>query len=303
MFSPEHLCTLRAVVQEGTVLAAADRLGLSASAVSQQLARLQKEAGQPVLVRRGRNLVPTDAAEVLVRMADEVEHLDEMARAELERLDSVVAGRFAWASFPTALVGLLAPATALLADQYPDLQVTYQELEPDLSLAPLQGGQVDLAVVHDWTDHQIPMPPGVQSHVLGTDQVDLLVPADHPLTRSKGIDAAELDGQSWIDDTPGVFSDWLLTTLTGQKVDFRIVAQVDHYPGKIALIEAGMGIGLVPRLGRAVLPDGVIAIPLLDPPTRRVLMAHRDASVRRPALEAAMSAVRQMWRAFENSEI
>ena len=72
MFTPEHLVSLKAVVEEGTVLAAADRLGLTPSAVSQQLARLQREVGQPVLVRQGRGLRPTDAAAVLVGMAEEI---------------------------------------------------------------------------------------------------------------------------------------------------------------------------------------------------------------------------------------
>ena len=67
MFNPEHLRTLQAVVEEGTVLAAADRLRVTPSAVSQQLARLQQQVGQPVMVRQGRGLVPTDAAAVLVR--------------------------------------------------------------------------------------------------------------------------------------------------------------------------------------------------------------------------------------------
>jgi len=77
MFNPEHLTTLQADVEEGTVLAAADRLGITASAVSQQLSRLQRDTGQTVMARRGRTLEPTDAAAVLVRMAQQMHDLDE----------------------------------------------------------------------------------------------------------------------------------------------------------------------------------------------------------------------------------
>lgn len=296
MFSPEHLVSLKAVVQEGTVLAAADRLGLSPSAISQQLSRLQKEVGQPVLVRQGRGLVPTDAAAILVQVADEMQYLEETARAELDRLGSEVAGRLTWASFPTALVGLLAPASALLRERHPALTLTFHELEADLSLEPLRRGDVDVAVVHDWTDAHFTLPEGLRAGVLGTDIVDLVAPADHGLSlRDGAVDPDGLDGQSWIDDTPGVFSDWLLSALHTRGLDYRIAAQVDHYAGKLALVAARVGIGLVPRLGRPDLPEGIVALPLRDPPTRRIMVVHREASLRRPAVEAAVDAVREVW--------
>lgn len=298
MFSPDHLATLKAVVEEGTVLAAADRLRLSPSAVSQQLARLQKEVGQPVLVRQGRGLVPTDAAEILVQVASEMQYLEETARAELDRLGEDVAGPLTLASFPTALVGLLAPAAEILIDRHPALRLTFRELEADLSLEPLRRNEIDVAIVHDWTDHHFALPEGLRAEVLGLDLVDLIAPADHGLDVGEdGVAPDSLDGQSWIDDTPGVFSEWLLTALHARGLDYRIAAQVDHYPGKLALVAAGVGIGLVPRLGRPELPEGIVALQLRQPPTRRVMVVHREASLRRPAVEAAVAAVREVWAA------
>lgn len=300
MLSPDRLVALKAVVEEGTVLAAADRLGLTPSAVSQQLARLQREVGQPVLVRQGRGLRPTDAAAVLVRMARELEELDESTRAELERLDQDVAGALTWASFPTGLVGLLAPATQLLARRHPDLTLTFHELDADLSLEPLRRGDVDIALVHDWTDRHLALPEGVASEVLGTDEVELVARADHDLlVGAKGVEPESLDGRTWIDDTPGVFSDWLLTALHERGFDYRIAAHVDHYPGKLALVAAGVGVALVPKLGRPELPPDVVALPLRRAPTRRIIMVHREASHRRPAIEAALAAVREVWAELE----
>ncbi|WP_066643271.1 LysR substrate-binding domain-containing protein [Serinicoccus hydrothermalis] len=297
MFSPEQLVSLKAVVEEGTVLAAADRLGLTASAVSQQLSRLQKEAGQPVLVRRGRNVVPTDAAEVLVQLASQLEQLDEATRAELENLTSDVAGPLVLSSFPTGIVGLLAPSLPSLHEQHPLLRLTLRELTPEGSLGALRRGEVDLAVVHDWTDYHKALPEGLTAHVLGHDVVDLIAPHDHDLRigRNGVVDLADCGGRDWVDDSPGVFSDWLLTALHERSLDYRIAATADTHPSKIALVAAGLGIGLMPRLGRPDLPDTVVSFPVKDPPTRRIMLVHRDSSVRRPAVRSVMREVRRVW--------
>lgn len=297
MFSPEHLVSLKAVVEEGTVLAAADRLGLTASAVSQQLTRLQKEAGQPVLVRRGRNVVPTDAAEVLVRLASRVERLDEAARAELEHLTSDVSGPLTISSFPTGIVGLLAHTLPTLREQHPLLRLTVRELTPEGSLRAVRRGEVDLAVVHDWTDYHKALPEGLVSTVLGNDVVDLIAPHDHDLRigRNGVIDLRDCGGRDWIDDSPGVFSDWLLTALRERQLDHRIAATADTHPSKIALVAAGFGIGLMPRLGRPDLPDTVVSFPVKDPPTRRIMLVHRDSSERRPAVVAVAAELRRAW--------
>lgn len=297
MFAPEHLVSLKAVVEEGTVLAAADRLGLTASAVSQQLTRLQKEAGQPVLVRRGRNVVPTDAAEVLVRLAAEVEQLDEAARAELELLTSDVSGPLVLASSPTGIVGLLAPTIPALRERYPLLRLTVRELTPEGSLRALRRGEVDLAVVHDWTDYHKALPEGLVASVLGNDVVDLIAPHGHDLRvgRNGILDLRDCEDRDWVDDSPGVFSDWLLTALRERHLDYRVAATADTHPSKIALVAAGFGIGLMPRLGRPELPDTVVALPVKDPPTRRVMLVHRDSSERRPAVASVAAEVRQVW--------
>ncbi|WP_192498645.1 LysR family transcriptional regulator [Ornithinimicrobium pratense] len=301
MFNPEHLRTLRTVVEEGTLVAAADLMGLTPSAVSQQLARLQQEAGQAVLVRRGRNLAPTDAAAVLVRMAEEVQRLDESARAELERLTKDVSGPLVVGAFATAVRALLPAALTDLRRAHPHLAPTIREAEPELSLDLVRGGQLDLAVVHDWTDYRLTLPAGLSTHDIGQDVVDLVAPVGMSLPRRRDgrVDLHELDGQTWIDDTPGVYSDWLLGTLREAGLSYRIGATVDTYPGKLALAGAGFGVTLVPRLGRDLVPDSVVVLPLHDPPTRRVFLAHRQAAERRPAVEAAVRAIRRAWADLE----
>ena len=300
MFNPDHLRTLQAVVEEGTVLAAADRLRLTPSAVSQQLTRLQRQVGQPVMVRQGRGLVPTDAADVLVRLAERFVDLDERARAELETLREEVSGPLVVAAFATALRGLVSPAVALLAERHPHLQLTLREHSPEESIPALLRGEVDLVIVHDWTDRHASPRTGLQAHLLGLDPVDLVTLRGEDLTRGPdGVDLDDLGGRVWIDDTPGVFSDWLLEALAQRTLPHRIGATVDSTGARVALVAQGFGICLLPRLGREVLPDAVVATPLVEAPTRRIHAVHRDASTRRPAVEAALDALEEVWRERE----
>lgn len=298
MFNPEHLLTLQAVVEEGTVLGAADRLGCTPSAVSQQLGRLQHDVPQPIMQRRGRANVPTDAATVLVRLAQQMRDLDERARSDLEMLDGLVSGSLTLASFPTGFRGLLIPAAIALRDQHPNLEVTLSELTPEEAVGAVRRGSVDLALVHDWTDRHVRLQHGVIDRPIGLDQVDIVVRADHSFTvGAEGLDFAQLDDQLWIDDTPGVFSDWLLQSLDAHRLTYRIGATVEHLAIRLRLVLDGFGICLLPRLGRGELPPGVVALPLQGAPTRRLYAVHRDASAQRPDVEEALRLIQESWTA------
>lgn len=299
MFNPDHLRTLQAVVEEGTVLAAADRLQLTPSAVSQQLGRLQKQVGQPVMVRQGRGLEPTDAATVLVRLAKQIADLDEAARAELEHLQEHVAGPLVLAAFQTALLGLVVPALPAVQERHPHAQLGVRELSPEQSIEAVQQGWVDIAVIHDWTDRHLPIPASLRAHELGLDPVDLIARSSEELTVGpEGVDLDGLDGHVWIDDSPGVYSDWLRSALEERRLSYRFGARVEASAPRLALVEQGFGLCLLPRLGRAPLSDGLVALPLVEAPTRRVLAIHRAASTRRPGVAAALASLREVWRSM-----
>lgn len=296
MFNPEHLATLQAVVEEGTVLAAADRLGYTPSAVSQQLARLQREVHQPIMTRRGRANAPTKAAYVLVRLAQQMQQLEESARAELEGLQRKVTGSLVLSGFPSAMRGLLVPVAAACAKAYPEVQLTLREMSPEESVAAVRRGDVDLAVVHDWTDKHVPMRDGVKVWPVGLDAVDVVASSalEVPIGPD-GVDPVDLHDQVWIDDTPGVFSDWLLDALDSRNIPYRIGATVEDINGRVMLVAEGFGVSLLPRLGRGTLPPGVVTLPVVGAPTRRIFAVHRDSSERRPAIHAALGLIRSVW--------
>lgn len=295
MFNLDQLTTLRAVVEDGTVAAAAARLGYTPSAVSQQLSRLEADARQVLMRRQGRNIVPTDAAHVLVRVAAEMASLEERARAELELLTHRVSGAITLAAFPTAVRGISVAAIAALHECHPGVTVTLRDAPPEPGLAGVSRGDLDLAIIHDWTEDHLQIPSGVATSHLGTDPVDLVLPVGHRLAGQAVIDIADLDGENWVNDSPGICSRQLLQSLRDRALDYRISCVLDDYQSQVTATAYGLGLSLLPRLGREPLPDTVVAVPLVDPPTRRILVAYRRDSEQRPALGALLRELGAAW--------
>src|SRR5262245_38517688 len=119
MLDLERLRALHAVSKFGTVSAAADALHVTSSAVSQQLAKLERETGQTLLERNGRGVRLTDAAELLAGHADRILCLVEQASADLEAHKGAVIGELSMASFPTAMRGLGPSALCRLREEHP----------------------------------------------------------------------------------------------------------------------------------------------------------------------------------------
>jgi DNA-binding transcriptional LysR family regulator len=287
MFSLDQLASLTAVVEEGTISAAADRLGYTPSAVSQQLSRLERDAGTPLMSRQGRYVVPTDSGLALVEAARVMISAEERARAELERLTDTITGRLAVAAFASATRGLVADALATMKRRHASVSVSLREHGPDDSLRAVERSEVDVAVGHDWVDDTAAVPTGVVLTQLGTDPLDVVLPLDHTLASETLIRPRQLTEEPWISDaSAGTCQRWLHRFQQVNDVQLDITALADEHHTQIALIRAGLGVTMVPRLGRGVLPEGVVAVPVVDAPTRRVFVAHRADSSRRPTINA-----------------
>jgi DNA-binding transcriptional LysR family regulator len=290
MFSLDQLASLTAVVEEGTISAAADRLGYTPSAISQQLSRLERDAGTPLMSRQGRYVVPTDSGLALVEAARIMIGAEERARAELERLTETVTGRLAVAAFPSAVRGLVADSLATMKRRHGQVTVSVREHGPDDALRAVERSEVDVAVGHDWVDDTATPPSGVVLTHLGTDPLDVVLPLDHPLAGASLIRPRQLADDPWISDaSEGTCQRWLHRFQQVNEVRLDISALADEHHTQIALIRAGLGITLVPRLGRGVLPEGVVAVPVVGAPTRRVFVAHRGDSSRRPTINALIA--------------
>jgi DNA-binding transcriptional LysR family regulator len=293
MLDLERLRALHAVARYGTVSAAADVLHVTTSAVSQQVAKLERETGQKLLERNGRGVRLTDAAEILVGHADRILSLVEVAKADLEAYRGTAVGELSVAAFPTAVRGLIAAALAQLRDEHPQLRMRVREVDPIDSIPLVARGELDLAIVQDWNNEPLALPEGLAKGVLCDDVVDLALPADHPLAGNDIVDLKELAGDPWIASTPGtICAAWLANTLRATDSEPQIDHMAYEYGSQLALVAVGLGAAVLPRLGRCDVPDGVRVVPVRPRLTRRVYAIWRAEAARRPAIRAAVDALR-----------
>ncbi|MBM9510439.1 LysR family transcriptional regulator [Actinacidiphila acididurans] len=298
MLDLARLRALHAVHVHGSVAAAATALGYTPSAVSQQISKLERETRTVLLERQGRGVVLTDAAQLLVSTARQVMSLVEAAEVALEEQRGRPTGQLTVAAFPTAACGLLPPVLAELTAAHPLLDLRLVEVDAHLSVDLVARGVVDLAVAHDWDIAPLPAPDGLERAVIGDDHCDVLLPAGHPLADREALVRADLARERWICQPAGsVCHDWLVRTLREAGTEPDLAYQVGEYGTQVALVAAGLGIALVPRLGRGAIPDGVVVRPLDPAPVRRLYALWRTGAARRPSITAAVDTLRAHWSA------
>ena len=293
MWSLERLRVLDAVASYGSITAAAEALHVTTSAVSQQLAKLEREAGTQLVERSGRGIRLTEAAELLAGHAASILSLAERAQADIDAYAGAVTGRLTVASLPTASRGLAAPALRILRNGHKDLSVSLTEADSGEAIQLVERGEADLAVVHDWTNAPLPVPEGLARELLLEDVADVAVPAGHALAGRPDVDLAELGPGPWICGVPGTSChDWLSFTLRSQQIEPVIAHTANEYATQLALVAAGLGIAVMPRLGREPVPGGVRMVGVVPALRRRIYAVWREASARRPAIRATVGALR-----------
>ncbi|MFF3821024.1 LysR family transcriptional regulator [Streptomyces bluensis] len=296
MLDLQRLRALHAVSVHGTVGAAAAALGYTPSAVSQQIAKLERETRTVLLERQGRGVRLTEQARHLVTAARELLTIVERAETELEERRGVPAGRLTVAAFASAARGLMPGVLADLAVRHPALDARLTEVEPHLSVDLVAKGAVDMAVAHDWDIAPLPAPEGVEQAVIGEDLCDLLVPSGHPFAARRSVHRTDLKGERWICQPPGrVCHDWLVRTLRAAGCEPDIVHQAEENPTLVALVAAGLGVALIPRLGRGPLPAGVVEVALDPMPVRRLYALWRTGASRRPAIAETVRTLQGHW--------
>ena len=287
------LGALRAVHAHGSVVAAADVLGFTPSAVSQQVKRLERQTGVPLLERVGRGVMLTGHGRHLVeegtRLLADLEEL----QSGLHRQASTVAGHVRLTAFATALRGLVAPALPPLLAACPDLRVTLAEREPWDTIDLVATGQADLGVVHSWGDVPLAVPDHVARTMLTRDLADVIVRAGHPLAGRAVVTPRDLADCDWVATPEGsICRQWLHRMYDGTGRLPRIAHVSMEFESHLALVRAGLAIALIPRLGRSPLGDDLVAVPVADPvPSREILALHRASMRDSPAIRALLDAL------------
>jgi DNA-binding transcriptional LysR family regulator len=294
MMDLERLRVLHAVHLAGSVVGAAQALHVTTSAVSQQMARLEREAGQRLSERHGRGIRLTEAGALLAREAGGLLAHAEQVEARLAGHRGAVAGTLSITAFATAARGLLPGVLRDLRSRYPDLSVSLSEREPDEAIPALSRGDLDIAVVQEWPDTPLAIPGGLARRDLLEDAFDVALPAGHPLAGRDSIAIRELADEGWISWSTGqICHDWLVHTLRAHGAQPRILHTASEHSTQLALVAAALGAAVIPRLGREPAPASVRFVPIDPSPVRRIYALWRASSAPRPAINATLGALQQ----------
>ncbi|CAM5328242.1 LysR family transcriptional regulator [Streptomyces spiroverticillatus] len=288
----KKLRILRTLRERGTVTATAEALLMTPSAVSQQLSNLAKQLDVTLLEAHGRRVRLTDAAHLVLRHAEAVFAQLERAEAELEGYAKGDAGQVRIGAFSTAVPALVVPAVRRLRETHPGLEVRVREAEAAEAYELLSDGAVDLALslaAHAPTARD----PQFARIPLLADPLDVALPTHHPLAAAPGLRLADLSGEAWIFGGSGPWSE--ITTAACEAAGFVPVQahSAAGWTAILAMVEAGMGVALVPRMAAAERRTGVVMRVLeADQPRRHVVAAVRRGAEDGPAVGRTLAALR-----------
>lgn len=298
MLDPRRLRVLREVAARGSFSAAAEALAFTQSAVSQQVAALERETGTRLVERGVRPVRLTDAGGALLAHAEAVlARLDE-AEQELGEIAGLRRGRLRLASFPTAIATLVPRAVALFSQRHPEVDLTVLDDHRQGLLPRLARWELDLALVYD---HEALPEPEVQlerTHLLN-DPFDLVVPEGHPLARRSSVALGELAGETWLGGTPdGAYARIVLHSCRAAGFEPRIAFGSDDYNAVQAFVTVGLGVAMLPRLALAFARPGLARVALAEPPVRRIVAARLAASYRSAATASMLGVLEETADAF-----
>lgn len=277
-----RLTTLRTFARCGTVAATAELMGYSPSTVSAQLRELQQALGLTLLARDGRGLRLTATGKELVRRCDALFAQWEQIRAASANAGGQVPGQFGIGGFSTAASHLIAPLLPRLRDLHPSVEVQVMEASPARCFDLLVAERIDVAVVVSMQGEVLlEADPRFEKITLLDDPLDVMVPADHRLAARERVSLDELVAEPWVTDRPGSAYRALFTAaFTAAGLTPRIAHEATEWGTAIAIVGAGAGVGLLPRLVSLADTPGVRRVRLTGPgrPSRRIIAALRTGS-------------------------
>jgi molybdate transport repressor ModE-like protein len=304
MLDVRRLRVLREVALRGSFSAAAEALTYSQSAVSQQIAALEREAGTRLVERNGRGIRLTDAGRALVRRADAILVELAAADAELQAIAGLQGGRVRVSTFASAATSLLPAAVTTFRAAHPAVQVELSLVEAtDEAVGGLRTGRADLVLVARPAGQ--PLGDQVEAHLLFEDPMLAVLPGGHRLARRPTLHLDDLAAEPWVlGGGPGC-SDraTILRACHAAGFEPRVTVDfpTDDYNATQGMVAAGAGVTLLPRLALAVPRDDLTVRPLAGAgPSRDVVAALRRGD-QAPATLAMLEEVREAGRRLSGS--
>jgi DNA-binding transcriptional LysR family regulator len=299
MLDVRRMRVLREVAVRGSFSAAAESLSFTQSAISQQIAALEREAGCTLVQRSARGIRLTEAGEALVRHAEAILARLEEAEAELEAIAGLRGGRLRLASFESAAATLMPPAIAAFSAQHPGVELSLIMCEPEDSAPLLKTGEIDLALGFDSRiSGQV---DGIARQHLISDPMFLAMPADHPLAHKRNLRLADLAEDAWIAGVTNCECNRLINRacmLAGFQP--RIAFETDDYTAMQGFVAAGVGVSLIAELGLTTLREDIVVRSLgRETPVREVYAATAAQAHRTPATQAMLDILADVAAGYE----
>ncbi len=299
MIDLRRLQVLRAVHHHGTVTAAAAALHLTPSAVSHQLRELARELKVQLIEPQGRRIRLTGAAHLVIEHGEALLARWEEADAALEAYRDGEAGLLRLCGYPSAVIGLVAPAAAVLRKTHPSLKVEVSERESSDSFDLLMSTDADIAVLAPSTedfphsgDARFDLEP------LLDEPLDLLVPATHPLAERSEVRLEDVADEDWVLPAPGTCDHHQRVMVFCALAGFtpRVAHHVKEWAAISAMVCHGMGVSLFPRLSRINPEHAAVRVPVAGEITlhRRVLTCVRRGGRDHPLVRHGLEALQEV---------
>lgn len=274
MLDVRRMRVLREVAQRGSFSAAADALAYTQSAVSQQIAALEREAGTRLVERNARGVRLTDAGRALVEHADAILARLADAEAELEAIAGLRGGRLRLAAFPSAGATIMPEAIARFRARHPAVELTLEPADPEVALVKLRSGDADL-VLDITGSFRPPREDGIERAHLLDDPMYIALPKEHPLAHKRNLKLEELADESWILGTTGSCPDASIFLHSCQIAGFEphVTFNSDDYFAIQGFVAAGVGASFIPDLALITVRDDIVVRSLGPRPPARIIWA------------------------------
>jgi DNA-binding transcriptional LysR family regulator len=300
MLDVRRMRVLREVAVRGSFSAAAEALSFTQSAVSQQIAALEREAGTTLVQRNARGVRLTQAGEAVVRHTEAIMARLAEAEAELEAIAGLRGGRLRMASFESAGSTLMPLAIAAFRQQHPAVELSMSLSEPEDCVPLLRTGDLDLAIVFESAVKHAD--DGIHRVHLLEDPMYLVLPRDHPLANRRRVRLADLAGEAWIGGQPDCECNRLiLRACAVAGYEPRFAFETDDYTAMQGFVAAGVGVSLIAELGLSSVRDDIVVRDLgRDTPVRQIYAATLADGYRSPATQAMLEILRDVASRYES---
>lgn len=275
MLDPRRLRLLIQLESLGTVRAVAGAASMSPSAVSQQLAALERESGAALLERHGRTVALTDAGVALAEHARVILERIDAAEEALRALRDAPTGTVRVSAFTSAMRAFVIDAAASVGREHPGISVQLAELEPAENVPALERGEVDLAIVADFGDGSLPFPSHLRSVPLARDELRAVLPPGRAFNGS----VAELSGEPWLLDGTEL-EQYVVRLCRRAGFEPRFAGRLFSHEALLYAVQRGLGVTILPSFVPA--PSGTVEFRSLTPPAfRELLVLHREEALTR----------------------